>query len=92
MQVVTTTERIIEALSYSELTAIAALYGKLENNELLVAKDIADGASLTRSIIVNALRKLSAAGVIDTRSLGRSGTLIKVLNREAFDEIVQAGV
>ncbi|MCL8208735.1 MAG: GTP-sensing pleiotropic transcriptional regulator CodY, partial [Actinomycetia bacterium] len=33
-----------------------------------------------RSVIVNALRKLESAGVVETRSLGMKGTHIRVLN------------
>ncbi|MCL8209092.1 MAG: GTP-sensing pleiotropic transcriptional regulator CodY, partial [Actinomycetia bacterium] len=33
-----------------------------------------------RSVIVNALRKLESAGVVETRSLGMKGTRIRVLN------------
>ena len=47
---------------------------------LLVASKIADRVGITRSVIVNALRKLESAGVIESRSLGMKGTFIKVLN------------
>jgi transcriptional pleiotropic repressor len=47
---------------------------------LLVASRIADRAGITRSVIVNALRKLESAGVIESRSLGMKGTHIKILN------------
>ncbi|GAU79883.1 GTP-sensing transcriptionalpleiotropic repressor codY [Fusibacter sp. 3D3] len=55
---------------------------RLLNSEegLLVASKIADKAGITRSVIVNALRKFESAGVIETRSLGMKGTYIKVLN------------
>jgi len=47
---------------------------------LLVASKIADQLGITRSVIVNALRKFESAGVIESRSLGMKGTYIKVLN------------
>ncbi len=71
----------IDTLSYSELEAIQHIFDELKGNEgILVASRIADRAGITRSVIVNALRKFESAGVIETRSLGMKGTRIKVLN------------
>ncbi|MDE5820653.1 MAG: GTP-sensing pleiotropic transcriptional regulator CodY, partial [Lachnospiraceae bacterium] len=42
---------------------------------------------ITRSVIVNALRKFESAGVIESRSSGMKGTYIRVLNDVVFDEI-----
>ena len=42
---------------------------------------------ITRSVIVNALRKFESAGVIESRSSGMKGTYIKVLNDYIFDEL-----
>lgn len=61
----------ISSLSYSELEAIEHIFEELDGNEgLLVASKIADRVGITRSVIVNALRKLESAGVIESRSLG----------------------
>ena len=54
---------------------------------LLVASKIADRVGITRSVIVNALRKFESAGVIESRSLGMKGTYIRVLNDRLFDEL-----
>ncbi|GAA4063534.1 MAG TPA: GTP-sensing pleiotropic transcriptional regulator CodY [Bacilli bacterium] len=71
----------ISSLSYSELEAIEHIFAELDGKEgLLVASKIADRVGITRSVIVNALRKLESAGVIESRSLGMKGTYIKVLN------------
>ncbi len=71
----------IDTLSYSELQAIYHIFDELKGNEaVLIASRIADRAGITRSVIVNALRKFESAGVIATRSLGMKGTRIKVLN------------
>ena len=42
---------------------------------------------ITRSVIVNALRKFESAGVIESRSSGMKGTYIKVLNDVVFEEL-----
>lgn len=68
-------------LSYSELEAVIHIFAELNGTEgILVASKIADKAGITRSVIVNALRKFESAGVIESRSLGMKGTFIKVLN------------
>ncbi|SFS54436.1 GTP-sensing pleiotropic transcriptional regulator CodY [Marininema halotolerans] len=73
----------VDSLSYSELEAMEHIFSELEGKEgILVASKIADRAGITRSVIVNALRKLESAGVIDSRSLGMKGTHIKVLNEK----------
>jgi len=80
----------ISSLSYSELEAIEHIFEELDGNEgLLVASKIADRVGITRSVIVNALRKLGSAGVIESRSLGMKGTYIKVLNTKFLAELEQ---
>ncbi|SER06195.1 transcriptional pleiotropic repressor [Gracilibacillus ureilyticus] len=78
----------INSLSYSEQEAIAHIFKELGGTEgLLVASKIADRVGITRSVIVNALRKLESAGVIESRSLGMKGTYIKVLNDHFLKEL-----
>ncbi len=81
----------INTLSYSELEAIIHIFEELDGNEgILVASKIADRVGITRSVIVNALRKFESAGVIESRSSGMKGTYIKVLNDVVFDELKKA--
>ena len=78
----------IGTLSYSELEAIFHIFEKLDGTEgLLIASKIADKVGITRSVIVNALRKFESAGVIESRSLGMKGTYIKVLNDALLEEL-----
>ena len=80
----------IGTLSFSELEAITHIFDELDGNEgILVASKIADRVGITRSVIVNALRKFESAGVIESRSSGMKGTYIKVLNDVVFDELRQ---
>ncbi len=75
-------------LSFSELEAIVHIFDELDGDEgILVASKIADRVGITRSVIVNALRKFESAGVIESRSSGMKGTYIKVLNDYIFDEL-----
>lgn len=76
------------SLSYSELEAIINILGELKGTEgLLVASKIADRVNLTRSVIVNALRKFESAGLIETKSLGMKGTFIKIKNEYLMEEL-----
>ena len=78
----------IGTLSYSELEAVEHIFDELDGMEgLLVASKIADKVGITRSVIVNALRKFESAGVIESRSLGMKGTYIKILNEKLTEEL-----
>lgn len=77
----------INSLSYSEVVAMQKIFEQLDGDEgLLVASRIADEAGITRSVIVNALRKLASANVIESRSLGMKGTYLRILNKEIRNE------
>ena len=52
-----------------------------------MASKIANRVGITRSVIVNALRKLESASVIESRSLGMKGTFIKILNNNFLAEL-----
>lgn len=78
----------INTLSYSELEAIIHIFDELSGEEgVLVASKIADRVGITRSVIVNALRKFESAGVIESKSSGMKGTYIKVLNDAVYDQL-----
>ncbi|MFB9861357.1 GTP-sensing pleiotropic transcriptional regulator CodY [Salinicoccus siamensis] len=78
----------IRSLSYSEREAIEHIFDELGSDEgLLVASKVADRVGITRSVIVNALRKLESAGVIESRSLGMKGTFIKVKKEDFLPEL-----
>lgn len=78
----------LDTLSYSEQEAVEHIFKELNGKEgLLVASKIADRVGITRSVIVNALRKFESAGVIESRSLGMKGTFIKILNDQLMPEL-----
>ena len=78
----------IATLSYSELEAVVHVLNELDGTEgMLVASKVADRVGITRSVIVNALRKFESAGVIESKSLGMKGTYIKVLNERLLSEL-----
>lgn len=78
----------LSTLSATEIDAVIHVFDELSGCEgVLVASKIADREGITRSVIVNALRKLESAGVIMSRSSGMKGTYIKVTNKLIYDEI-----
>ena len=86
MQVVTNTERIIKTISYTEAQILRDLSKALPDGkgEIVFSKLTAH-----RSKAATLLNKLAAAGVLDTWSMGMRGTFVKIINREAFDEIIR---
>lgn len=80
----------IATLSFSEQDAIKYIFDELNEDEgILIASKIADRVGITRSVIVNALRKFESAGVIETRSLGMKGTYIKIINDILKKEVLK---
>lgn len=78
----------VATLSFSEAEAAINILGELDGTEgLLVASKVADRVGITRSVIVNALRKFESAGVIESKSLGMKGTYIKILNEYLLEEV-----
>ena len=78
----------MRALSYSEVESMKHIMAELGGNEgVAVASKVADRVGVTRSVIVNALRKLESAGLIESRSLGMKGTYIKVLSPLFVEEL-----
>ncbi len=79
------------SLSLSEKEAITFVFKELlsdnKDEGTLVASHVAAKYKITRSIIVNAIKKLEGAGIIESRSLGMKGTYIKVTNEAIFKEI-----
>ena len=75
------------------ITAAQVIFGELIPKRLaltnaeVIASKVADRVGVTRSVIVNALRKLESAGIIESRSLGMKGTFIKVLSPLFVEEL-----
>jgi transcriptional pleiotropic repressor len=81
----------MRALSYSEVESMKHIMAELSGHEgVAIASKVADRVGVTRSVIVNALRKLESAGLIESRSLGMKGTYIKVLSPLFVEELGSA--
>jgi len=82
-------KKALEMLSFSELEVVSLMLKKFDDRseKIIVTSEIADNASISRSVAVNALNKLESAGVLESRSMGMRGTHIKILNEEILNEI-----
>jgi transcriptional pleiotropic repressor len=78
----------MRALSYSEVESMKHIMAELDGQEgVAIASRVADRVGVTRSVIVNALRKLESAGLIESRSLGMKGTYIRILSPLFVEEL-----
>jgi len=78
----------MRALSFSEVESIKHIIEDLGGLDgVVIASRVADRVGVTRSVIVNALRKLGSAGIIESRSLGMKGTYIKIISSLFLDEL-----
>lgn len=81
-------EGAVKSLSFSEKKAIVAVLKELGKKEgIIVASKVAKESEITRSVIVNAIRKFESAGIMKTHSNGMKGTYIKVLNDKIYNWI-----
>ena len=77
----------ITVLTKKEREATAYLIHELMGDEgTLVTSKIAKNVGVARTVVVNALRKLESAGLLQTKSSGVKGTYIKVLNENILKE------
>ncbi len=79
----------VDTLSNSEKQAILSIIDAMEGSSdgLLVTSKIAESKKITRSVVVNAIRKMESAGVIESQSLGMKGTYIRIVNEYLMDEV-----
>lgn len=78
----------IGTLSGSEAEAIRHVLRELDGRKgIVVASKIADHYGITRSVIVNAIRKFESAGLIESHSSGMKGTFIEIMNETVLDEM-----
>jgi transcriptional pleiotropic repressor len=85
------TERVkaaIGALSYSELVAALHVIEKINGQSgNFVSSHISAEKNISKSAIVNSLKKLESAGLIEVRSLGVKGTFVHFLNEALAVEL-----
>lgn len=81
----------IKTLSKLEARAMLYVLDELEEKktDLLVTSRLADQVGITRSVIVNGLKKCESAGIISIRSAGMKGTNIRLVNELFTPEMIR---
>jgi len=78
---------VMNILSPLETKAAKFVIRYLDSGEgTIVTSRLAKEVGITRTVIVNALKKMESAGLLETKSYGVKGTHIKVLNDILFTE------
>ncbi len=79
---------VIGSLTRLEIKALKSVFSHLDNSGgIIVISRVSRENNITRSLIVNALKKIESAGIIDTASLGMKGTKIIIINKYFFSEL-----
>ncbi|WP_026835621.1 transcriptional regulator [Eubacterium xylanophilum] len=77
----------VSILSPLEKKAIMNVLGEVDSGEsTIVVSQVAKESGITRTVIINALKKMESAGLLETKSMGVKGTNIKVLNSIIYEE------
>lgn len=80
----------LETLSFSEKDALDKILKSLEGDEgLIVTSKVASQYGLTNSVVVNAMRKMSSAGLLESKSLGMKGTHIRIVNPYLKETVIK---
>lgn len=70
----------VEGLTLKELEGVDAVFSNIEESiGKVIISNVSKNCGITRSIIINGLRKLECAGMIEIHSRGAQGTDIKLL-------------
>ena len=80
---------VAKSLSFSQLQAAKYLLDALAKTSdgMVVTGQIAEEHGVVRSVLLNSIRKLEGTGTLKSRSLGKKGTWVHVLNPYVENEI-----
>lgn len=80
----------VEGLTEGEACGVRAVFEAIEGNKaVVVTSDIAQENNITRSVVLNGLRKLECGGLIKIYSKGAKGTEIKILYKGVKDAVLK---
>lgn len=80
-------DSVVNILSPLEKRAVEFVITQIDGGEgTIITSRLAKDVGITRTVIVNALKKMESAGVLETKSYGVKGTHIKILNDIVYTE------
>lgn len=77
-------------LSFSEIQATCALMKEMgdKSESVIQITRLPEKYGIGKTVFVMAIRLMDATGVIDTISLGSKGTMVKIIEKEAINELI----
>ncbi len=73
----------LNGLTYNELEGVYGALSMLESGSgVVVTSGVSKSMGIARSAVINGLRKLECAGILEMRSRGAQGTAIRILYRD----------
>lgn len=79
-------DSVMSTLSPLERKAVSAVVVRISGDEgTIITSRLAKEVGITRTVFVNALKKLETAGLLETQSYGVKGTHIRILNDIIYD-------
>lgn len=83
-------DSVVSILSPLEHRAVENVILRMDSGEdTIVTSRLAKEVGITRTVIVNALKKMESAGLLETKSFGVKGTHIKILNDIVYSEFIK---
>lgn len=80
-------DSVVSILSPLERKAVENVIKQIDSGEgTIITSRLAKEVGITRTVIVNALKKMESAGLLETKSYGVKGTHIKILNDIVYTE------
>lgn len=93
LEITPTSHELKKILSYSEAIAVKQIFADYNENpwdeKNLIASKIADSKGVTRSVVVNAMKKMQMTGILTTRSCGMKGTVITVMDKGKLSKLLK---
>ena len=81
---------VLRSMTYYEIMVMKEILNAVEGDEgVFIGVNIAKSLGCSRSIAVQAIKKMSIAGIIEASSLGMRGTRIKILKPSIREHIKQ---
>lgn len=82
----------VESLSKTELKGVCAVFNKVEDSgNPVIISDIAKSMGITRSVIINGLKKIECTGTIELTSKGGHGTVVKIKYKDILNALKKGG-
>lgn len=80
-------DSVVSILSPLERKAVEFVIRQIDSGEgTIITSRLAKEVGITRTVIVNALKKMESAGLLETKSYGVKGTHIKILDDIVYTE------